>query len=92
MTLEEHLARENRFSCGWLSPMGDFYPCHSYDHLDEARKILKKKWNECRNPDDVLMDAGWVYIGMSSFFLPRVENRLAEIPYRISNKFSPPLL
>ena len=53
---------------GWLSPTGDFHPCYSYDHISEARSITGKfKYSECKNPDEELMNAGWVYIGISSF-------------------------
>lgn len=53
---------------GWLSPEGDFYPCYSYDHNEEARSILKILGREYpHHPDDELMDIGFVYIGISSF-------------------------
>lgn len=58
---------------GWLSPDGELYECSSYDHMTEARKIVKKfsypptssqrySWNA----DDTLMAKRWVYIGISS--------------------------
>lgn len=55
---------------GWLSPAGDFFPCFSYDHNEEAREILKTLGRDYpHHPDDELMEAGWVYIGISSFLV-----------------------
>lgn len=58
---------DKELKTGWLSPEGDFYPCFSYDHNEEARAILKNLGHICHHPDDELMDLGWVYVGISSF-------------------------
>lgn len=55
---------------GWLSPGGDFFPCYSYDHEEEARKIVDKfGYPEIENShaDDNLMSHGWAYVGISDF-------------------------
>lgn len=64
---------------GWLSPAGEFFPCHSYDHNEEARVIVSKfgysdlcqdeyGTQKIIHADDNLMAHGWVYIGISTFF------------------------
>lgn len=55
---------------GWLSPNGEMYTCGSYDHVSTAEELVKKYkyvstvyFSVC---DDLLMERGWVYIGISS--------------------------
>lgn len=55
---------------GWLSPTGEFTSCPSYAHMQTSREIAKKLGLLKREyrPDDDLIDAGYVYIGIGSFF------------------------
>ena len=60
---------EKELRTGWLSPSGELCPCYSYDHIEEARAIVKRiniANHENGRPDDALIAAGWVYIGTSS--------------------------
>lgn len=60
---------------GWLSPTGEFVECNSYDHIAIARDLANNlnlyqfsvKQNRPLPEDTLLMNAGWVYIGISSF-------------------------
>ena len=60
---------------GWLSPTGEFFECHSYDHYETAKELADNlnllsidiKTNRTFSEDDQLLNAGWVYIGISSF-------------------------
>lgn len=55
---------------GWLSPQGDFYECHSYDHVAAAEEIISKVGivvlDKLRQPDDILLDVGYAKLGISS--------------------------
>ena len=46
---------------GWLSPMGDMYPCNHYDHVAEAEKIcdILNISTETTHHDDELLKRGW---------------------------------
>ena len=60
---------------GWLSPTGEFFECHSYDHYSTARELADNlslpyidiKTSRIISEDDRLLNAGWVYIGIASF-------------------------
>lgn len=57
---------------GWLSPDGKLIECGSYEHISIAHDLVKqyKYATEILNrkpDDDVLVDNGWVHIGISSF-------------------------
>lgn len=60
---------------GWLSPSGEFVECNSYDHLCVARSLAghlntpdyDQRRERTVSADEKLMNAGWVYIGISSF-------------------------
>lgn len=60
---------------GWLSPTGEFFECSFYDHYSTARELadnlslprIDVKTNRTISEDEQLLNAGWVYIGISSF-------------------------
>lgn len=47
---------------GWLSPTGEMIECNAYEHIQTAYDILDKSYDMgyVFNPDDVLVDLGWV--------------------------------
>lgn len=59
---------------GWLSPTGEFFECSYSDHIDVARELAEPlklpdydfKTERRISADDKLMNAGWVYIGLSA--------------------------
>lgn len=54
---------------GWLSPWGDFYECHSYDHFATAEDIVSKyafTFNDYKQPDDILLEIGYAKLGINS--------------------------
>ena len=55
---------------GWLSPTGELIRCPSYAHVQTAYEIAKKTGLLKReyHADDDLLDAGYVQIGIGSFF------------------------
>ena len=65
----------SRFRQGWLSPTGEFFECKSYDHCETARELADNlslqridiKTSRIISEDEQLLNAGWVYIGISSF-------------------------
>jgi len=60
---------------GWLSPDGELYECSSYDHVSTAHEIIDRFNIACGlddklrtiPDDDILLQHGWVYIGISCF-------------------------
>lgn len=60
---------------GWLSPTGEFFECHSYNHYETARELaetisalsIDSKMHRVISDDEWLLCAGWVHIGISSF-------------------------
>lgn len=57
---------------GWLSSSGEFIECGTYEHVSIAHELVDKL--PCRSPaelrkadDDILIDNGWVHIGISAF-------------------------
>ena len=65
---------------GWLSPDGEFIPCHSYDHISTARDIVEKigtavkyKWRDSNSPEDVLFGNGWISINIRAMFERGIE-------------------
>ncbi len=69
---------------GWLSPMGDMYPCSHYDHVAEAEKIcdILNIPTETTHYDDELLKRGWAKLGISLLgvkrFYIRWEKRLTQ--------------
>lgn len=65
----------NTLRTGWLSPTGEFFECLSYDHIMCAKELAEPLnlsdydfiTNRRISADDMLMNCGWVYIGISSF-------------------------
>lgn len=65
----------NELRQGWLSPTGEFFECHSYDHYETARELaynlslpsIDTKLSRIISEDEKLLNAGWVYIGIASF-------------------------
>jgi hypothetical protein len=65
----------NNLRQGWLSPTGEFFECNSYDHYETAKELAEAIFVPSINPkmhrvisdDERLLNAGWVYIGISSF-------------------------
>lgn len=59
-------------STGWLSPSGEFFPVNLYGHLDEAKKIAERivpaYTVNYGQPDEFLLDRGWVGIYLWTFF------------------------
>ena len=64
------------YRTGWISPTGEFVECDSYSHISTAREIAEKlhlgqqydtKRARWLSDDEKLMNAGWVYVGISSF-------------------------
>ena len=56
---------------GWLSPDGDLWKCHTYEHSATAREICEKLKVEhntwlWRGEDDALYSFGWCKLGISS--------------------------
>lgn len=69
---------------GWLSPMGDMYPCSHYNHVAEAEKIcdILNIPTETTHYDDELLKRGWAKLGISLLgvkrFYIRWEKRLTR--------------
>lgn len=69
---------------GWLSPMGDMYPCSYHDHVAEAEKIcdILNISTETTHYDDELLKRGWAKMGISLLgvkrFYIRWEKRLTQ--------------
>jgi hypothetical protein len=65
----------SRLRQGWLSPTGEFFECHSYDHYETARELTNNlslpdidiNTSRIISEDDRILNAGWVYIGIASF-------------------------
>lgn len=57
-------------STGWLSPDGSFFKCNTYDHVCSAISLVDKFGYsiDLSHADDILLNHGWVYVGISSFF------------------------
>lgn len=56
----------NKIKLGWLSPTAEMIECNAYEHIQTAYDILDKNYGvsvgHVFNPDDVLVDLGWVHI------------------------------
>ncbi len=55
----------NEIKLGWLSPTAEMIECNAYEHISTAYDILEKNYNMgsvFNNPDDVLVNLGWVHI------------------------------
>ena len=67
---------------GWLSPSGEFIECGYWEHLAIAHELVEKYYTttivtpnivsipsntKITPDDDLLLENGWVYIGISSF-------------------------
>lgn len=58
---------------GWLSPTGEFFACHPYEHLSIAHELAEPlhlpdydfETNRHIHDDDKLLKSGWVHIGIS---------------------------
>lgn len=48
---------------GWLTPVGEFCPCETFEHIAIAEEIVGDRYIAA--PDDVLMNSGWVKITRS---------------------------
>lgn len=62
--------RYEELNTGWLAPDGSFSPCSSYDHCEEAMRLVGRLGYptiEHPHADDNLMAHGWVYTGISCF-------------------------
>ena len=65
----------NNLKQGWLSPTGEFTECNSYDHIAVARSLAyplhfpdyDTRTERRVSDDEKLLNAGWAYIGVSSF-------------------------
>ena len=61
---------------GWLSPTGEFFETELYEHIERANELAENlhapdydfKTNRRISCDDKLLCAGWVYIGIGTFF------------------------
>lgn len=61
---------------GWLSPTGEFSQADPYDHVAVAHELADQlhlpsydfKRNRSISDDDKLLNAGWVYIGVGTYF------------------------
>lgn len=60
----------NKIKLGWLSPTAEMIKCNAYEHIQTAYDILDKNYGvsvgHVFNPDDVLVDLGWVHICRSA--------------------------
>lgn len=53
---------------GWLDPIGNFYPCKTYEHFDLAVELVAQIYPEIMDDkfeDCILLDRGWVQITRS---------------------------
>lgn len=49
--------------CGWLSPIGSFYPCGPYGHVDLANELAKEHYSDLSYSiceDDFLLQNRWM--------------------------------
>ena len=61
---------------GRLSPTGEFFSSSLYEHISIAHKLAESlhiqnydfKRNRRISDDDMLLNAGWVYIGIGVYF------------------------
>ena len=58
----------DKYKLGWLAPDGSFLECGCFEHVSVAKELVEKFYpNEPSNHyDDVLLDKGWVHIGISA--------------------------
>ena len=56
-----------KIRCGWLSPLGEFEECGSYEHLGKAIELVPDDapWG---NEDEYLLNRGWVKIYREGLF------------------------
>ena len=51
---------------GWVDPMGNFYPCKMFDHIEVAMNLVDTlKLGSITmkyNADEILLENGWVQI------------------------------
>lgn len=54
---------------GWLTPLGGFYDCEEYEHLDMAKQLVEdylyNRDNSRYDYDEILLERGWVHITYS---------------------------
>ena len=49
--------------CGWLSPVGSFYPCGPYGHVELANELTRAHYSGLSSPlceDDFLLQKQWM--------------------------------
>ena len=58
----------DKYKLGWLAPDGSFLECGCFEHVSVAKELVEKFYpNEpSSHYDDVLLDKGWVHIGISA--------------------------
>lgn len=58
----------NELKVGWLSPSGELVECPYFDHYSTAKRLVNKLGYASQTNvanDDILMEHGWVHIGIS---------------------------
>lgn len=48
--------------CGWLSPIGKFYSCQEYGHVNLAEQLVQEYYRteQTTVPDEYLLERQWI--------------------------------